>query len=286
MRIPILNKNGTWNLKTFLSVSLGIHILSFSILILLFQDFKIDRLPPLNLEVSLILPVLPVAAEEKANLKSISPPPIKIQIKKEDKESIQPSLQSVVKNIPLEEPEPLPQPREEEKTEKESVDMVRALELSSNLDLKIWGDENTLHLKETSSKVENLSVSLTPSYSEKLKGTPPPDTDSQEASRIVAKLKPPSDENTVFAQPRYVENSKPLYPQEARKKGYEGEVLLKVEVLANGRVGRVEVKKSSGYEILDWSALTAVKQWKFIPANQGDGSIPCWVNIPIKFQLQ
>jgi len=51
--------------------------------------------------------------------------------------------------------------------------------------------------------------------------------------------------------PRYVENPKPVYPLEAREKGYQGEVLLRVEILANGRVGQVEVKKSSGYEVLD-----------------------------------
>ena len=286
MRIEIADKMRTWNLKIFLSVSLGLHLLFLSTLTLLFPNFKIDRLPPLNLEVSLILPVLPVDAEEKVNPKSISPAPIKIQIKKEDKESIQPFLQSVVKNIPLEEPKPLPQLREEEKAEKGPVDMVRALGLPSDLDLNIWSDENPLHLKETSSRAENLSISLIPSYSEKLKGTPPPDTPSQEASGIVAKLKAPLDENTIFAQPRYAENPRPLYPQEARKKGYEGEILLKVEVLANGRVGRVELKKSSGYEILDRSALNAVKEWKFIPANKGNGSVPSWVNIPIKFQLQ
>jgi len=119
----IWHENGTWNLKTFFSISLGFHLLSLSILTLLFRDFKIDRLPPLNLEVSLILPVLSAAAEEKTNLKSISSSAIKIQIKKEDKEWMQPSLQSVVKNIPIEEPKPLPQPREEEKTEKDPVDV-------------------------------------------------------------------------------------------------------------------------------------------------------------------
>jgi protein TonB len=278
--------NGTLNIKIFLSVSLGLHLLFLSILTLLFPDFKIDRFPPLHIEVSLLLPALPVAAEEKSNLKSFSPPPLKTQIKREEKESLQPSPQSLAKNIPLEEPKPLSQVREEEKTEKEPVSIAKALLLPSDLDLNIWSDENPLHLKETFSGAEKLSISLTPSYSEKSKRTPPPDTDSQEGSRIVAKLKPPSDESTVFSQPRYVENPKPLYPQEARKKGYEGEVLLKVEVLANGRVGRVDVKKSSGYEILDRSALTTVKEWKFIPANEGDGSIPCWVNIPIKFQLQ
>jgi protein TonB len=95
-----------------------------------------------------------------------------------------------------------------------------------------------------------------------------------------------SDGEILFVKPRYAENPKPLYPQEARKRGYQGEVVLRVEVLSNGRVGQVEVKKSSGYKLLDQSALTAVKQWRFIPAKKGDNTIPIWVNIPIKFQLQ
>jgi TonB family protein len=85
--------------------------------------------------------------------------------------------------------------------------------------------------------------------------------------------------------PRYVDNPKPVYPREARDKRYEGEVLLWVEVLSNGRVGQIEVKKSSGYEMLDQSAFAAVKQWRFIPAMKGDVAIPFWVNIPIKFRL-
>jgi len=85
--------------------------------------------------------------------------------------------------------------------------------------------------------------------------------------------------------PRYAKNPKPVYPQEARKKGYQGEVLLRVEVLSNGQVGQVEVKRSSGYEVLDQSALTTVKRWKFIPGRKGEIAIPVWVNIPIKFEL-
>ena len=88
------------------------------------------------------------------------------------------------------------------------------------------------------------------------------------------------------AYPRYAENPKPPYPQEARNRGYQGEVLLRVEVLSNGKVGQIEVKRSSGYEMLDHSALSTVKQWKFIPAKRGEDFHPLWVNIPIKFQLQ
>ena len=86
--------------------------------------------------------------------------------------------------------------------------------------------------------------------------------------------------------PRHAENPKPIYPVEAREKGYKGEVLLKVEVLSNGRVGQIEVKNSSGHELLDRSAFATVKQWKFVPAKKGEKIIPLWVNIPVKFQLQ
>jgi TonB family protein len=88
------------------------------------------------------------------------------------------------------------------------------------------------------------------------------------------------------SSPHYFLNPKPSYPHEAREKGYEGGVLLKVEILPNGLVGQIEVKRSSGHEILDWSALSTVRQWRFVPARKGGQAIPFWVNIPIKFLLQ
>jgi protein TonB len=87
------------------------------------------------------------------------------------------------------------------------------------------------------------------------------------------------------SSPRYAQNPKPVYPQEAREKGYQGKVLVRVEVLANGTVGQVALKKSSGYEALDRSALAAVKGWRFLPARKGEVTVPVWVIIPIKFQL-
>jgi TonB family protein len=88
-----------------------------------------------------------------------------------------------------------------------------------------------------------------------------------------------------LSSPRYAQNPKPVYPPEARAKGYQGKVLLRVEVLSDGQVGQIAVKKTSGYEALDQSALAAVKQWRFIPARKGEVAVPVWVIIPIKFQL-
>jgi len=110
-------------------------------------------------------------------------------------------------------------------------------------------------------------------------------TISEDVSKIV-KYPSSSEKISVFTQPRYAINPKPIYPSEARKRGYEGEVLLRVEVLSNGQVGEIEVKRSSGYKLLDQSAIYAVKQWRFIPATKDGEAIDLWVNIPIKFQLK
>jgi len=85
--------------------------------------------------------------------------------------------------------------------------------------------------------------------------------------------------------PRYGQNPKPVYPLEARQKGHQGKVVLTVKILPNGRVGEVQVDKSSGYETLDHAAVEAVKKWKFIPAKKEGVAILCWVSIPFRFQL-
>lgn len=95
-----------------------------------------------------------------------------------------------------------------------------------------------------------------------------------------------SKEHEMFSQPRYSYNPKPPYPFEARRKGYEGKVILKVEVLSNGNVGKIELKYSSGYKVLDNSAIETVKKWRFIPAMKNGESISYWVNIPILFRLK
>ena len=86
--------------------------------------------------------------------------------------------------------------------------------------------------------------------------------------------------------PGYSKTPQPAYPSAARARGEEGEVLLKVEVLANGNVGQAEIEKTSGYALLDETALRTVKRWSFKPAIKGRENVACWVNIPIKFALK
>jgi len=106
-----------------------------------------------------------------------------------------------------------------------------------------------------------------------------PDTGQHQATGVAGY-------NTELAYPEYRLNPKPRYPRTARKRGYEGEVKLKVFVLPNGRVGKIEVISPSGHEILDESALEAVKNWVFVPGKENGKEISSWVTVPITFQLK
>ena len=92
--------------------------------------------------------------------------------------------------------------------------------------------------------------------------------------------------NTVIAYPLYKENTPPVYPEVARVHGYEGIVLVSAEILPDGRVGNMKIRKSSGYAILDQSAIEAVKPWKFEPAKKSGNPFTVWVELPIKFILR
>ena len=82
------------------------------------------------------------------------------------------------------------------------------------------------------------------------------------------------------------ENPDPIYPRVARRRGYEGKVVLDVEVLVNGKVGRIKIAKSSGYEVLDRAAVKSVKTWTFTPGTKNGERIPQLVTVPIIFDLK
>jgi protein TonB len=86
--------------------------------------------------------------------------------------------------------------------------------------------------------------------------------------------------------PRYRNASQPAYPVLARMRGYEGVVLLSVAVTEDGRAGEVRIKRSSGYALLDQSALGAVRRWRFEPARKMNAPIAMTVDIPVRFSLQ
>jgi periplasmic protein TonB len=97
-----------------------------------------------------------------------------------------------------------------------------------------------------------------------------------------------SGKETVLSEavPLYRDNPPPAYPVLARKRGYEGTVILEVLVNKNGRVTDLKIYHSSGYAVLDEAALATVKDWQFQPGSRGETAIDMWVRVPIRFNLK
>jgi protein TonB len=95
----------------------------------------------------------------------------------------------------------------------------------------------------------------------------------------------PAPVTPASANAAYLKNPAPEYPSLAQRRGWEGTVLLRVQVLPSGKPGEIQIQKSSGRQQLDDAALNAVKRWSFVPAKQGDVAQVGWVSVPIDFKI-
>lgn len=96
---------------------------------------------------------------------------------------------------------------------------------------------------------------------------------------------PPPPITPATANPGYLRNPAPEYPELAVERGWEGTVILNVHVLGNGKPSSVEIKTSSGRNVLDNAAVQTVRRWSFVPAKQGETPVDSWVEVPIDFKL-
>jgi periplasmic protein TonB len=97
---------------------------------------------------------------------------------------------------------------------------------------------------------------------------------------------PTAEAGSVRSRVRAGNNPRPEYPRAAREAGWEGTVILRVLVLPDGRAESVTLHKTSGHSILDEAALSAVKDWRFIPAMDGNFPMQSAVHLPIRFDLK
>ncbi len=76
------------------------------------------------------------------------------------------------------------------------------------------------------------------------------------------------------------------YPALSKRLGEQGIVKLKILINENGKVGIIELLKSSGYAKLDEAALTGVKLMDFFPAMSNGNPISSWEEFSIPFVLK
>lgn len=90
----------------------------------------------------------------------------------------------------------------------------------------------------------------------------------------------------LATQPSYTTAPRVAYPADARENGYEGKVVVRVLVSADGTAAFVTVVSSSGYGTLDEAATRSVLGMLFKPAQtRGGVAVPAAIQIPIEYRL-
>lgn len=76
----------------------------------------------------------------------------------------------------------------------------------------------------------------------------------------------------------------PIYPKEAKERGIEGTVYVKLLVNDKGVVEKAVVEQSDA-EIFNKVSIDAAMKWKFKPALKQGLPVSTWIMLPFKFKL-
>ena len=87
--------------------------------------------------------------------------------------------------------------------------------------------------------------------------------------------------------PTKIDGPKPHYPIASRRLREEGDVLVRLCIDSRGEVEKAQIQKSSGYQNLDHSALSALSKWRFVASSQllNSSFAECF-RFPVRFTLE
>jgi periplasmic protein TonB len=85
--------------------------------------------------------------------------------------------------------------------------------------------------------------------------------------------------------PSILREIKPVYTEDGRRRGVEGDVVMEVVVRSDGTIGNVRVVHGLGSG-LDQRAIDAVRQWRFNPARRHGTPVDVMVEIAVEFKLR
>ncbi len=85
-------------------------------------------------------------------------------------------------------------------------------------------------------------------------------------------------------KPKLLKQVRPAYPEEAKKNGLQGTVVLEVRTDEGGKVRAIRVLQGAS-PLLDQAALEAVKQWEYEPVRKDGKAVPVAFTVTVKFAL-
>jgi TonB family protein len=109
------------------------------------------------------------------------------------------------------------------------------------------------------------------------KTVPAPQEKSEKADK-------PKAAERIIVKPKLVKKVDPVYPDEAKKEGIEGVVVVEGLTDENGKVVDAKILKAA-HELLNKAAVAAVKQWEYRPFIINGKPIPIEFTTTMRFKL-
>jgi len=175
-----------------------------------------------------------------------------------------------------------PEKRVEKKAAPEKVKPDFKVEKTSALKERRPDLEQSAKKEETAAKEENRAKEETRAREE----TGVKEEKRSHENRILGEKSVRAKESRPGRRlPGYKRTRPPIYPRLAKKRGYQGIVVLDLLVGRQGNVEKINVWKSSGYSLLDDAAVIAAKKWTFTPGFNGTRNVGMWIKAPVHFRL-
>lgn len=86
-------------------------------------------------------------------------------------------------------------------------------------------------------------------------------------------------------QPETLVRIPPEYPYQARQRGIEGVVQIKLLVNADGTIGPIHVLSARPENIFEEAAIKGARRWKFKPGRIAGEPVTAWVVTNVRFTL-
>lgn len=103
------------------------------------------------------------------------------------------------------------------------------------------------------------------------------------AQRVAAHI-PTRD--TAFEKPKRLSPSRPEYPTTLKAQGIEGDVVVQVDIAADGRVTNVGIVRSSGHPAFDDAAKRAAARERFGPAMRDGKPVAFTLTYSYRFRIE
>jgi protein TonB len=134
--------------------------------------------------------------------------------------------------------------------------------------------------------VQNTPVDNVVKHNGALEKSPNEQSDAEQAAHKKTANDSPSVLVIDYRALNYREPPKqPNYPRMAKRRGFEGMVMLMLHISSTGQVEQVVIDRSSGYSMLDKAAVKAALQWSFVPAVRAGKAVSAQATVPVRFSL-